>query len=116
MNSNLGIPTMLRYVNVGNKNLIVVGDEDTRIKIYNEERMHEIISFWFLVRRVPMQIIQPSKDEIVLMVKKQNQVNIQMHEELEEFIELIGFKTEQLCSPEMDGKVFFTSKEKDEKG
>ena len=58
---------------------MIVGDEQTRIKMYNEERMHEIISFWFLVRRVPLQLIQPTNDKLVLMVKKQNQINIQMH-------------------------------------
>lgn len=42
--------------------------------------MHEIISFWFLIRRVPLQILQTTGNTLVLLAKKQNQINLQMHE------------------------------------
>jgi hypothetical protein len=40
LNSNLGIPTFLQFVAWGNKRYLAVGDEENRIKIYNEQRMH----------------------------------------------------------------------------
>lgn len=43
--------------------------------------MHQIISFWFLIRRVPLQLLQTSNDSLVLLVKKQSQINLQMQEE-----------------------------------
>lgn len=61
--------------------------------------MHEIISFWFLIRRVPLQMLQTTDKTIVLLVKKQNQINLQMHEELEEFVELYELTTNQLAEP-----------------
>ncbi len=35
MNSNLGIPTFLEHINFKNRSYMIVGDEDTRIKVYN---------------------------------------------------------------------------------
>lgn len=40
LNSNLGIPTFLQRLSINGKGYIAVGDEDTRIKIYNQARMH----------------------------------------------------------------------------
>lgn len=96
LNSNLGIPTFLKHLQHQNKKFIAVGDEDTRIKIYNQSRMHEIISFWFLIRRVPLQMLQTSQNTIVLLVKKQHQINLQMQEDLEEFVELYVLEANQL--------------------
>jgi hypothetical protein len=55
------MPTFLQHITSNNKGFIAVGDEDTRIKIYNEQRMHEIISFWFFAKRVPIQLVQVSE-------------------------------------------------------
>lgn len=71
LNSNLGIPTLLSYFSINNKAYIAVGDEDTRIKIYNEARMHQIKSFWFLTKKIPLQLIQTNNQTIVLLIKKQ---------------------------------------------
>ena len=61
-------------------------------------------------------MVQPSPDHLVLMAKKQNQINIQMHKEFQKFVELKSFSTNQHCESEMQGKIFWQSKEKDEKG
>lgn len=39
-NSNLGIPTFLQYIKGLNKSYIAVGDEDSRVKLYNQAKMH----------------------------------------------------------------------------
>jgi len=70
-NSNLGIPTFLQAIHSKNKAYLAVGDEDTRIKIYNEARMHEIVSFWFLTKRVPLQLLQPLETTLILLVKNE---------------------------------------------
>jgi hypothetical protein len=70
-NSNLGIPTFLQAVRSANNRYIAVGDEDTRVKIYNFARMHEIVSFWFLNKRVPLQLLQPLEETLILLVKNE---------------------------------------------
>lgn len=44
-------------------------------------------------------MLQTTDKTIVLLVKKQNQINLQMHEELEEFVELYELTTNQLAEP-----------------
>jgi hypothetical protein len=71
LNSNLGIPTFLEHLSLNGKFYIAVGDEDTRIKIYNQTRMHEIKAFWFLTKRVPLQIVHASDEKLLILIKKQ---------------------------------------------
>jgi hypothetical protein len=71
LNSNLGIPTFLQRLAIAGRGYIAVGDEDTRIKIYNQARMHEIRSFWFLTKRVPLQLLPASSHAILLLLKHQ---------------------------------------------
>lgn len=70
LNSNLGIPTFLSYLHINGHSYIAVGDEDTRIKVYNADRMHEIKTFWFLTKRVPLQLVH-TQGKIIVMLKKQ---------------------------------------------
>lgn len=58
--------------------------------------MHEIISFWFIARRVPLLFVQPTSDILVLLVKKQNQINLQMQEDIDQFVELYQLRVDQL--------------------
>jgi len=73
--------------------------------------MHEIISFWFITRRVPLLFVQPTTDTLVLLVKKQNQINLQMQEDIDQFVELYQLRVDQLEDEEFNGKLFYVSKE-----
>ena len=55
-----------------NKEFIVLGDDYTKIKVYNYKNMHEISAIWYIPNSVPLDILQISKDIVVLLVKHED--------------------------------------------
>ena len=45
----------------------MLGDEENRIKVYNLENPHEIISIWFLINMYSVECIV--KDNIMILFK-----------------------------------------------
>ena len=48
--------------------------------------MHQIVAFWFLIKRVPIQLLQPNTQTLILLLQKQQQVKYSSEESKESFV------------------------------
>lgn len=74
LNSNLGIPTFLKYIHNTklNKEYIMLGDDYCKLKIYNYNNMHEITAIWYIPNSIPLDVIKITEDIYTILIKHED--------------------------------------------
>lgn len=86
-NSNLGIPTFLKYIaNLNhNKEYVMLGDDYCKLKVYNYRNMHEVKAIWYIPNAVPLDVIHIGSESYALLVKHEDKYNLRHTYKLYQF-------------------------------
>lgn len=84
----MGIPKYIKHINIPTaednnlqKEYLILGDEENRIKVFNSVNPHELLSIWFMVNMfsVECQVIEniaTGYPLLVLLLKYENKLNL----------------------------------------